>query len=185
MDVRCRRLRIYRENQPAIPHRSRRWHYPRINFRINDVDALEDYLKASTGLYQAYLEEFGISEINHISLSIDSDHSRSHFDKLKRWSQFGDSWDNFYESRALDEMRAALKPYWSSLLFNDQVNLVGVMFFNMVFSGWLKINDISLDADPDTIKRQSEKFYSTIAGELHPLEPSTVRPLSRFRKRLG
>jgi hypothetical protein len=59
------------------------------------------------------------------------------------------------------------------------------MFFNMVFSGWLKINDISLDADPDTIKRQAEKFYSTIAEELHPLEPSTVRPLSRFRKRLG
>lgn len=123
-------------------------------------------MESSERLFQAYSHEFGMSVLKHPSLLIDNSHN---FELLEQWSGYVGvhAW---HKANVEEQMRPQLRGILASLYFRECADLVGVMFLDKVFEGWLERNDVSSQSTSEVLQSEAQMFYEAIMG-LYPPPP--------------
>jgi len=130
---------------------------PPNGFLVKDHKELGTYLQSSPELFEAYVSEFGIRVQKDFGLSIDD---TVQFEPLKQWVSYDSSiyW-------AHNDIRPELADYFCQMVFMKSADMIGVMFLNKVFDGWITQNEISSQS-PDDVKKEASQFYE-VAMEVH------------------
>ena len=128
---------------------------PPNGFLVKDHKELETYLQSSPELFEAYVSEFGIRVQKDSGLSIDD---TVQFEPLKQWVGYNSS-----IHRALIDVRPELADYFCQMVFMKSADMIGVMFLNKVFDGWMTQNEISSQS-PDDVKKEASRFYEAAMG---------------------
>ena len=138
-------------------------------FRINDRETLEHYLRQSPILLQAYSGGGCVSDV------FEDDHSVD-FQVLQQWGRDYDvnHFDSLFAPAVEEAMRGSkARPFLFSLFLEKEADLVGIMFLNEVFSGWLMMHPDSSD-----VTGLLEIFRQAVRGleakERPPPAPRTV-----------
>ena len=126
---------------------------PPRRFRINDREALEHHLRQSPLLFEAYSEELGVSNV------FDDDDSDD-FQSLRPWGQYDvNAPQSFFEPAVDGAMQRPLRWVLGKLFFGEDADLVGIMFLNELFKGWMLIRP---DSNDDA--KEATTFYEAVKG---------------------
>jgi hypothetical protein len=152
---------------------------PPNKFRINDRATLEAHLKTSNRLFEAYSQEFGTSVPKDSRLLIDDE--SLHFEILSQWSDFAGTSvaKTFFSSKAYLEVRSELVQKFVAMAFDEEADLVGLMFLKEVFEGWLTARHLSSHPESSVLDNEVEKFYEAVK-ELSDREAEPPTPRADF-----
>jgi hypothetical protein len=146
---------------------------PPRRFRINNREALEHYLRQSPLLFEAYSEEL----VSNVFEGDDSDD----FQLLRQWSEYDvNEYESFNDvfNNAFPAIQRPLRGFLFTLFMGEDADLIGIMFLNEVFKGWMAIRPDSNDA------RSEVKIFIEVVKGLKAKERPAPVPRAVFAQGL-